>query len=546
MGNPFSSFTEKVEDFVRPVTDPIREGLAKIVPKEAKPYLEVYLNSLLGAAPGVGPLNFATNLLGGTIRQAAIQKLFTDPEDEDTDVDYLTALGSGLQTAFQGLQPEARLVDLEKEGVTDRFASLDNPDTTTTITNRDLLTQTQLPEGATLQLSQAELAALDQPALRYTSATNPEMAARLNLGLTDFDAVGAAQDAARLNAEPSTLNFLKSDVAQGFKDFATPTNPFKEGSFMGGVGEISSQIGATQAVLAPTQVRDAAKALEEAERAYENYLNTLDAENRASIQDDINARIAAYQQYMGGAGYTNAEIDEALRVAGYISAGETAFLAKGGRVGFANGTDSMGIGNFMETEKVRTEFMDKIQRMLQAEEMNMRLNDPGLMRFIKGLPGGEGFYTRQEVDFPDMKARYEQMIEKMKMDQAADDYERDQMKKQLRRDEFDDIVNMIDDRFSDNREQRKMANMGGRMTPQGDPISPDVPPGMQMDLRPGGFIPLGTKPKADDVPAMVGKNEFVLNDEAVSGIGKMLTGKPDPRAGARALYELQSKMEAIV
>ena len=124
MGNPFSKFTEKVEDFVRPVTDPIRSGLAKVIPKEAKPYLEVYLNSLLGAAPGVGPLNFAQNLLGGTLRQAAIQKLFTDPEDEDedTDVDYLTAFGSGLQTAFQGLQPAKRAVDLEKEGITDRFA----------------------------------------------------------------------------------------------------------------------------------------------------------------------------------------------------------------------------------------------------------------------------------------------------------------------------------------------------------------------------------------------------------------------------------------
>mgnify|MGYP003127671149 FL=1 len=90
----------EAEDFIRPVTDPIRSGLAKAIPKEAKPYLEVYLNSLLGAAPGVGPLNFAQNLLGGTLRQAAIQKLFTDPEDEDTDVDYLTAFGSGLQTAY--------------------------------------------------------------------------------------------------------------------------------------------------------------------------------------------------------------------------------------------------------------------------------------------------------------------------------------------------------------------------------------------------------------------------------------------------------------
>ena len=88
--------------------------------------------------------------------------------------------------------------------------------------------------------------------------------------------------------------------------------------------------------------------------------------------------------------------------------------------------------------------------------------------------------------------------------------------------------------------------MGTRTTPEGDPISPDVPAGMQMDLRGGGFIPLGTEPRADDVPAMVGKDEFVLNDRAVAGIGKMMTGVADPRAGAKALYELQNQMESIV
>ena len=86
----------------------------------------------------------------------------------------------------------------------------------------------------------------------------------------------------------------------------------------------------------------------------------------------------------------------------------------------------------------------------------------------------------------------------------------------------------------------------GRQTPNGDPIAPNVPPGMQMDLRPGGFIELGTEPRADDVPAMVGKDEFVLNDRAVAGIGKLMTGVPDARAGAKALYELQNQMEATV
>ena len=509
MGNPFSKFTEEVEDFVRPVTDPIRSGLAKITPKEIKPYITSALSLGLGApagAVGGGFQGFLGRMLGGGFQDAFIQKLFTDPDDEDTDVDLLRAGTTGFFRGLQGLDPAKRIIDTQKAGVefdpaTNKYQAMTDGD---------------------------------------TSAI--KMASRLNTGDASPLIPGPT-----ISGAPMKANYFESDFLQGVADFATPTNPFDEGSFMGGLGEVSSQLGAIQAVNTPSQVRDAKKALEAAEREYQNYLDTLEADQRASIEADMNERIAAYKQYMGLAGFTNAEIDDALMNAGYLASGETVYAAQGGRIGFANGTDRMGIGNYIEAENVRTEFMDKIQRMLQAEEMNMRLNDPGLMRFGNALmPGGEGFYTRQEMAFPDMKARYEQMIEQMKMDQAADDYEKDQIKKQLRRDEFDDIVNMIDDRFSDNREQRKMASVGGRMTSEGDPISPDVPPGMQMDLRPGGFIPLGTKPKADDVPAMVGKNEFVLNDEAVSGIGKLLTGKPDPRAGARALYDLQSKMEAIV
>jgi len=152
----------------------------------------------------------------------------------------------------------------------------------------------------------------------------------------------------------------------------------------------------------------------------------------------------------------------------------------------------------------------------------------------------------------DMKTRYMDLMfdmRKKSMEDATklrEEMLREEMRKKNRKDDFNNIVDMLDDRFSENRQQRKTASKGGRMTPEGDPISPDVPKGMQMDLRNGGFIPLGTKPRADDVPAMVGKNEFVLNDRAVSGIGKMLTGNPDPRAGARALYQLQDQMEAIV
>ncbi|BCV06337.1 MAG: hypothetical protein CM15mV131_090 [uncultured marine virus] len=39
--------------------------------------------------------------------------------------------------------------------------------------------------------------------------------------------------------------------------------------------------------------------------------------------------------------------------------------------------------------------------------------------------------------------------------------------------------------------------------------------GKEMDLRGGGFVPIGKKERADDVPARLSKNEFVMTADAV-------------------------------
>ena len=84
----------------------------------------------------------------------------------------------------------------------------------------------------------------------------------------------------------------------------------------------------------------------------------------------------------------------------------------------------------------------------------------------------------------------------------------------------------------------------GKFAPGGK--VPGLPPGKQVDAREGTFIPMGGAKRADDVPAMLSVNEFVLNDNAVAGLGKLMTGNPDPRAGARALYKIQDQLEAMV
>jgi hypothetical protein len=65
--------------------------------------------------------------------------------------------------------------------------------------------------------------------------------------------------------------------------------------------------------------------------------------------------------------------------------------------------------------------------------------------------------------------------------------------------------------------------------------------GKEMDLRKGGFVPIGKKEKADDVPARLSKNEFVMTADAVRAAGGGSVNK-----GAKRMYDLMNKLEARV
>ena len=66
-------------------------------------------------------------------------------------------------------------------------------------------------------------------------------------------------------------------------------------------------------------------------------------------------------------------------------------------------------------------------------------------------------------------------------------------------------------------------------------------PAMEMDYRQGGFIPVGAKERADDVPARLSKNEFVMTADAVRAAGGGSVNQ-----GAKRMYELMNNLEAKV
>jgi len=57
----------------------------------------------------------------------------------------------------------------------------------------------------------------------------------------------------------------------------------------------------------------------------------------------------------------------------------------------------------------------------------------------------------------------------------------------------------------------------------------------------GGFVPMGKKEKADDVPAMLSKNEFVMTADAVRGMGDGNVEK-----GAQKMYDQMRELESRV
>jgi len=98
--------------------------------------------------------------------------------------------------------------------------------------------------------------------------------------------------------------------------------------------------------------------------------------------------------------------------------------------------------------------------------------------------------------------------------------------------EFVDFDEFVDQhRVNEAQGGRIGANEGGLMSLGG----------MEMDLRGGGFVPLGAKEKADDVPARLSKNEFVFTADAVRA-----AGGGDVDAGADKMYNTMKQLESRV
>ncbi len=153
-----------------------------------------------------------------------------------------------------------------------------------------------------------------------------------------------------------------------------------------------------------------------------------------------------------------------------------------------------------------------------------------------GLEGG-GMSNMMMASAPDPMAERMDMMENLALDRFGKPLEMLNEREYI---ELEDLLQEMTPMATGGRVNR---NMGGIMNAGSIPqtMQNPVDMGMQLDGRGGGFIPMGAKPRADDVPAMLSKDEFVMTRDAVKGLGD-----GDVNVGAQKMYDLMNQLEAKV
>ena len=190
--------------------------------------------------------------------------------------------------------------------------------------------------------------------------------------------------------------------------------------------------------------------------------------------------------------------------------------ANGGRIGYADGTPAAGL--VFNPGPYEGPYTGPL--IMGGPQRGQYYNQPGTLRSANIMPGTGGFpggplqqESTKEALMSLLQTRSNPRMSAMrKLNQVQDP-------RMMR------LMQML---------RRQPAAMGGIMNLKmgGTPV--------EMDLRAkGGFVPIGKKERADDVPARLSKNEFVFTAKAVRN-----AGNGDIREGARRMYNLMNKLEA--
>lgn len=237
--------------------------------------------------------------------------------------------------------------------------------------------------------------------------------------------------------------------------------------------------GAAKSPFKTATVASGIVATKEAADLAQQKLDEYNASLGASGIEDLGERRDLITRYMTNAGFDESQIQSALSRYGY--------LANGGRVGYQEGGDV----SYTDYGRSGVIYRDEEGNPISKEE------------FLE--------MTDEEAGIPSIR-----MEEK---EEENNDYKEPKTLEDLLEDP-ELIKQML--------KNRKGMKEGGIMNLKGK----------EMDLRGGGFVPIGKKERADDVPARLSKNEFVFTADAVRAAGGGSVDK-----GAQRMYNTMKMLE---
>jgi len=201
--------------------------------------------------------------------------------------------------------------------------------------------------------------------------------------------------------------------------------------------------------------------------------------------------------------------------------------AYGGRMGYADGTPAAGLVYRPEYEGP---YMGPL--IMGGPQRGQYYNQPGTLQSANILPFSGGFPGGPLTPRPEVAPRLETTPQIDSIKEALMSLPQTRSNSQMNA--MRRYSQVRDPRIARLLQQRQSRAMGGIMNLKmgGMPV--------EMDLRAkGGFVPIGKKERADDVPARLSKNEFVFTANAVRN-----AGNGDIRKGAKRMYNLMNQLEA--
>ena len=278
-----------------------------------------------------------------------------------------------------------------------------------------------------------------------------------------------------------------------------------------------------------------------AEDAYKDALAAYEAEMGDGATDV--GRALAIRTAMEAYGFLDDEIEDTIAAAGYRA---------GGRVGFDNGGD---VEKELDTVLVMIEGPDgvEVKEVLKSEALRENLkivSDTGEFNQYRfdnvenkkaggrvGLRFGGIDSAVQNIENQDVKESAEFASATSNMDiPMMKIVEQFELKFKRKPNSLDELKQFYKDKYGSQNIQEKLTETVRTTAAEGGLMNLG---GKEMDMRTGGFIPIGKKERADDVPARLSKNEFVMTADAVRAAGGGSVNK-----GAKRMYEVMNKLEA--